>query len=303
MFAELVINVEVPLEGTFHYDVPRDLAAQLQVGQLVEVEFGRRLAQGIVVAFAKEAPVEETKPIIALIDEEPVVRPWQIQVAQWMSEAYLTPLNACLRLMLPPGLTRWADVIVDVNPRWDGNGRLTDTQKQLITLLREKGDLRGRQINRVLGGKSNWKTAVNQLAQRDIVRKATVLDPPRIRPKQVRTAELIASEERIWQVAEQLGMRSKKADVVQFLAQSKDPLPEETAVLAATGASESHLAALATDHLITRTPAQTIAIPLVSPDDIDPTLRPLFTQLPAPLPTPHTPPPSGASRQRVPTDN
>ena len=103
MFAELVINVEVPLEGTFHYDVPRDLAAQLQVGQLVEVEFGRRLAQGIVVAFAEEAPVEETKPIIALIDEEPVVRPWQIQVAQWMSEAYLTPLNACLRLMLPPG--------------------------------------------------------------------------------------------------------------------------------------------------------------------------------------------------------
>ena len=283
MFAELVINVEVPLEGTFHYDVPRDLAAQLQVGQLVEVEFGRRLAQGIVVAFAEEAPVEETKPIIALIDEEPVVRPWQIQVAQWMSEAYLTPLNACLRLMLPPGLTRWADVIVDVNPRWDGNGRLTDTQKQLITLLREKGDLRGRQINRVLGGKSNWKTAVNQLAQRDIVRKATVLDPPRIRPKQVRTAELIASEERIWQVADQLGKRSKKADVVQFLAQSKDPLPEETAVLAATGASESHLAALATDHLITRTPAQTIAIPLVAPDDIDPTLRPLFIQLPAPI--------------------
>ncbi|MCA9997715.1 MAG: hypothetical protein KDE56_18280, partial [Anaerolineales bacterium] len=257
MFAELAINVEVPLEGTFHYDVPRDLAAKLQVGQLVEVEFGRRLAQGIVIAFAEEAPVEETKPIIALIDEVPVVRPWQIRLAQWMSEAYLTPLNACLRLMLPPGLTRWADVIVDLNPRWDGNGRLTDTQKQLVELLREKGDLRGRQINRLLGAKSNWKTAVNQLAQRDIVRKATVLDPPRIRPKQVRTAELIASEQRIWQVVAQLGKRSKKADVVQFLAQSKDPLPEETAVLAATGASEDHLAALQADRLISRTPAQT----------------------------------------------
>ena len=43
MFAELVINVEVPLEGTFHYDVARDLAAQLQIGHLVEVEFGLSL--------------------------------------------------------------------------------------------------------------------------------------------------------------------------------------------------------------------------------------------------------------------
>ncbi len=37
---------------------------------MVEVEFGRRLAQGIVVAFADSAPVEETKPIISLIDPD-----------------------------------------------------------------------------------------------------------------------------------------------------------------------------------------------------------------------------------------
>ncbi|MEM7115729.1 MAG: primosomal protein N' [Chloroflexota bacterium] len=283
MFAELVINVEVPLEGTFHYDVARDLASQLQIGHLVEVEFGRRLAQGIVVGLGETAPVDETKPVIALIDDVPVVQPWQIRVARWLSQAYLTPLNACLRLMLPPGLTRWADVIVDLNPYWDGNGRLTELQQKLIDLLREKGDLRGRQIGRALGAKSKWKTAVNQLARRKIVRKATRLDPPRIRPKQVRTAELIVSVERMWTAVNQLGRRNKKADVLHYLATSEDPLLEETAVLAATEATQKHLDALLKANLVTRSPAQTTAIPLALPENPSAELQTLISTLPAPI--------------------
>ena len=179
MYAVLVINIEASLEGAFHYDIPRDLEPVLQIGHLVEVEFGRRLAQGIVIAFDEQAPVADVKPIIALIDEEPVVLDWQIELAQWLSTQYLAPLNGCLRLMLPPGLTRWSDVVVDINPYWDGNGRLTETQQQLIDLLREKGDLRGRQIRRLMP-KTDWKKAITQLANRNILRKASVLDPPRV---------------------------------------------------------------------------------------------------------------------------
>ncbi|MCA9971387.1 MAG: DEAD/DEAH box helicase family protein, partial [Anaerolineales bacterium] len=259
MFAELVINVEAPLQGTFHYDVPSDLQPTLRIGHLVEVEFGRRLAQGIVVAFSPEAPVEGTKPIIALIDDEPVVAPWQVQLAHWLSQQYLAPLNACIRLMLPPGLTRWADVTVDVNPRWDGSGRLTDLQAELISLLRKKGDLRGRQIQRAMP-KTDWKTAVTQLANRGILRKASVLDPPRIRPKQIRTAELIAGPKRVAAGLRQLGRASRQADVLLYLLDSPDPLPAETAVLEATNAEEHHLAALAAANLITRAPAQTTTL-------------------------------------------
>ncbi|MBK8935945.1 MAG: primosomal protein N' [Chloroflexi bacterium] len=250
MYAVLVINIEAQLEGTFHYSVPRDLAAQLRVGHLVEVEFGRRLAQGIVIAFEDTAPVEETKPVIALIDPEPVLWPWQIALAQWLSQEYLAPLNGCLRLMLPPGLTRWADSVFDVNPYWDGNGRLTDLQRQIIDLLRQKGDLRGRQIQRALP-KTDWKTAVTQLTNRNILRKATVLDPPRVRPKEIRTAELIAGPKRVEAALRQLGRPSKQADVLFYLAELDDPLPEETAVLAATGASADHLQALAEADLVT----------------------------------------------------
>ncbi|MCP4428489.1 MAG: primosomal protein N' [Chloroflexi bacterium] len=251
MFAELVINIEAPLEGTFHYHVPTDLRPSLRIGHLVEVEFGRRLAQAIIIAFDDKSPVEETKPVIALIDEEPVIRPYQIQLAQWMSQTYLAPLNGCIRLMLPPGLTRWSDVTVDVNPHWDGSGRLTELQEKLIALLREKGDLRGRQIARALP-KTSWKTAVDQLVRRSILRKASVLDPPRARPKQIRTAELIAGPERIRKAVVRLGRANKQADILRYLIEIDDPLPEETAVLAAAGASLKHLQSLIADSLVIR---------------------------------------------------
>ena len=97
MYAELVINVEAPLAGTFHYYVPSDLETLLGIGQLVEVEFGRRLAQGIVIGFSDVSPVEETKPIVAVVEDEPVVLPWQIDLAFWLSEHYLASVNACLQ--------------------------------------------------------------------------------------------------------------------------------------------------------------------------------------------------------------
>ena len=42
MFAELIINIEAPLENNFHYELPKDLQAKLKIGHLVEVEFGKR---------------------------------------------------------------------------------------------------------------------------------------------------------------------------------------------------------------------------------------------------------------------
>uniref|UniRef100_UPI0035AEAB9A replication restart helicase PriA n=1 Tax=Promineifilum sp. TaxID=2664178 RepID=UPI0035AEAB9A len=260
-YAEVVVNIEKALSDTYHYHIPADLRPQLAIGHLVEVEFGRRLAQGIVVAFADSAPVEETKPIIGLIDPDPVLWPWQIELARWLSRRYLAPLNACFRLLLPPGLTRWADVTYDVAPRWDGSGQLTAAQSQVVELLRARGDLRGRQINRALKD-VDWQPAATQLVRRGILRRASVLDPPRARPKQVRTAELIAPPARIRAAAAELGRASKAADVLHHLAELADPLPAEAAVREATGARRAHLEALAAEGLIACFPAQAVVVPV-----------------------------------------
>jgi primosomal protein N' (replication factor Y) len=283
MYAELVINIEAPLENTFHYHVPTDLRSRLRVGHLVEVEFGRRLAQGIILGFHRKSPVEETKPVIALIDPTPVVRPWQIDLARWMSEHYLAALNACIRLLLPPGLTRWADVTVEINPRWDGSGRLTDVQEAILSVLREKGDLQGQQLQRALPKehRKQWKKAVNQLVRRDILLKGSILKEPRIRPKKIRTAQLIAGPKQIWSRVMNLGQNTKKSEILYFLAQSDDPLPAEQAVRQATGAGQKHVEGLIEEGLIRRTPPTTLLLPLSAPHEIPPDLHEAYDRLPA----------------------
>ncbi|MCL4869677.1 MAG: primosomal protein N' [Anaerolineae bacterium] len=281
MYAELVINIEAGLESTFHYHVPADLRPRLRIGHLVEVEFGRRLAQGVVIAFSETAPVEETKPIIALVDEQPAVQPYQIRLAQWLHQQYLAPLNGCLRLMLPPGLTRWADTTLALNPRWDGTGRLTKIQQELIDLLREKGDRRGRQLDKALGRKSNWKAAATQLVNRDILIKGTILDPPRVKPKQIRTVELIAGPKQIRAAATQLGRPSKQADVLDYLLTSDDPLPRLGTVLEATGATGKHVEELIKDGLVTVAAADSIILPTGIAHDAPPQWQPILQQLPS----------------------
>ena len=260
-YAEVVVNIETALADAYTYHIPADLRSELRVGHLVEVEFGRRLAQAIVVSFVDSSPVAETKPIISLIDPDPVLWPWQIELARWLSYRYLAPLNACFRLLLPPGLTRWSDTTYDVNPYWDGDGRLTELQQQLVDLLRERGVLRGRQISRAVKDKK-WAAAATQLVNRNILRRASVLDPPRARPKHIRTAELIAGPSLIRAAVPQLGRANKAADILQYLHDLADPLPTEAAVLAATGAEPSHLDSLAKEGLVTRIPAAAIVVPV-----------------------------------------
>ena len=47
-----------------------------------------------------------------ILDPLPVVTPVQIELARWIADAYLAPLNQAMRLMLPPGLEERTFVVV-----------------------------------------------------------------------------------------------------------------------------------------------------------------------------------------------
>jgi primosomal protein N' (replication factor Y) len=276
----LIINIEAPLTGTFHYHIPKDLEPQLCVGHLVEVEFGRRLAQGLIVGFSPTSPVNETKPIVAMVEPDPVATQWQIDLAFWLSETYMAPLNACLRLMLPPGLTRWADIVIDINPRWQRDPILTEKQAKLVALLDEKGALRGRQLSRQYGKKKEWRPVVDQLLRKNILRRASVLDPPRSRPKNIRMVDLIAGYDRQLACAADLGRSNKKADILYYLSQSADPLLAQSDVLDATSTQPHHVDELIDARLLWRSPEQKVVIPMGEQDTVPSAIRQQTRQLP-----------------------
>jgi len=98
-FAQVVFNV--PLDRSFDYEVPEDLAGQLQVGSRVRAPFGRRHLVGYCVGLVEEPSVAEVKPLEAVIDPEPLLSAGLLHLARWMADYYVCGLGEVLEAILP----------------------------------------------------------------------------------------------------------------------------------------------------------------------------------------------------------
>ena len=89
----------------FTYDVPVDLDEAAGVGVRVRVPFGSREVTGLVVARAPaEGDVGETRPVAAVLDDEPMVLPHLVELACWVAARYRAPLGEVVKAMVPAGV-------------------------------------------------------------------------------------------------------------------------------------------------------------------------------------------------------
>ena len=151
-YAQIAVNIPT-ITGVFDYHLPSDLKGRVGVGALVTVPFGKQTVQGVVVGFINEPSVPETKPVIDVLDTQPVLTSAQIEFAQKLSEATLNPLAEVIGMMLPAGLSQQADVLYSLNPSpfTVGEKPYSEIQKRILDLLDTRGALRGRQLDRRFG--------------------------------------------------------------------------------------------------------------------------------------------------------
>jgi len=245
MFADIVVNVP-RLTSTYSYAIPEPLQGRIKAGHLVTVPFGAQRTQGIVIGLSDTPPtVKQLSAIEGLIDPEPVLTPAQLDLARWLAHTYLASLIECLILMLPPGLSKRADVLYSLNP---GEARtMAPGQQALFELLTTRGPLRGRQIDRALP-RSRWRSAAESLEKRGLLSRQSLLEPPTVRAKHVRTARLSATLVQVEAARPALSRSPAKAQrlaaVLDFLANDFDPV-DVSWVYAQTGSSLQDLKDLA----------------------------------------------------------
>ena len=102
MLAQVIVDiVHENVAHTFTYRVPEGMP--LSVGQRVEVPFGPRKKEGVVVALTErcDLPPERLKDIIAPLEDYPAILPCLLTLARRMAENAHCPLAETLRLMLP----------------------------------------------------------------------------------------------------------------------------------------------------------------------------------------------------------
>ena len=261
------LDTAAPLGTTYHYDVPPHLRGVVRPGHLVWVPFGERRLQGIVVSLSETAPVAETRPLQALALDEPVLTSTQLALARWMSAHYLAPLLDCLQLMLPPGLMRAAEPLLEARLAPPFPPDLTPEQVELLTRLQE-GPIPLRRLRRQTPALAR-RAVIEPLVQRGLVsRRQAVVRPP-LRPKIGRRVRLLADAQEVARALPTLGHASKQADVLSWLATSEDPLPTLAAVCQAVGCTKGPVRALAERGWVEITPRQQLLVLLLSHRAVD----------------------------------
>jgi primosomal protein N' (replication factor Y) len=238
IYLEIAVNVP-QASGLFHYHLPPELEGRVGPGSLVVIPFGAQTVQGIVLRRVDQPAVPQTRPVLELVDPLAVLTAGQMRLAGWLSVHTLAPLAACVALMLPSGLGQRADVLYSALPgasstQSDG---LSPAQSELLALLRRRGELRGRQIDAALPHK-NWRPAAQSLSRRGLIHSQSVLPPPAVRPKMIRTAQLAASPEMMEAAFPKLSRNeaalARRQAILRFLL--REPMPVDVAwVYAETG--------------------------------------------------------------------
>ncbi|RPJ52208.1 MAG: DEAD/DEAH box helicase, partial [Chloroflexi bacterium] len=227
IYVEIAVNVP-QVSGLFHYHLPPDLTGQVVPGCLVIVPFGNRHVQGIILRLLDRPEVIETRPVEAVLDSQAILTPAQMQLARWLSETYLSPLAVCFSPMIPPGLGQQADTLFHLNVRDLIPSKPGSLQQRLFQLLKQRGDLRGRQIDAALPH-LNWRPAARAMVKQGWLAARPVLQPPSVRPKMVRTVQLACSPQTIEARLESLGRAGSAAlerrqAILRFLLQEGLPV-------------------------------------------------------------------------------
>lgn len=103
---------------TYTYAVPAGLA-DLELGEAVLVDYGRRQALGVVLAETTSRPASSVrvKPILERVRADgPLLPGLSLELARWLAGHYLAPAAFVLRAMLPPGMLERLELVAEARP-------------------------------------------------------------------------------------------------------------------------------------------------------------------------------------------
>lgn len=94
------------IDKPYSYLVPENLSDKVSPGMRVYVPFsrGNRKCEGIVLTVAESSGLEQLKPVLQVLDDEPVLTQEQIKLALFMRERFFCTVYEAVKSMLPAGL-------------------------------------------------------------------------------------------------------------------------------------------------------------------------------------------------------
>jgi primosomal protein N' (replication factor Y) (superfamily II helicase) len=134
-FGHTWIEVILPLAlpKTYTYHVPPEFLSKVKAGCRVEVVFGKnKKYAGIIKTVQQEKPAYETKSILNIIDDEPVVYETQLKFWNWMSSYYMCSEGEVMSAALPAHLKLSSEAVLMFNEDYGDNFSNLNHEEYLV---------------------------------------------------------------------------------------------------------------------------------------------------------------------------
>jgi primosomal protein N' (replication factor Y) len=193
------VALNTPLRRLFDYLPPRDRSREPEPGTRVRVPFGRQQLVGMVESWAasSEIPREKLKPIIEVLDDQPVIDGSVMELIKFAAQYYHHALGEVIAAALPK-LARDGAPVRALAERWfatsDGSSALeaqalsrARRQRELLELLRDSPGIASEQLAARF---DDWRTPMRALVARGFASSAHTPDEPPEPASGVTTAAL-----------------------------------------------------------------------------------------------------------------
>lgn len=150
-FVEVILPLAIP--KTYTYSVPEKFIKKIQIGCRAEVVFGKnKKYSGIIKSINNVKPPYETKEILSVIDDEPVIYEKQLQFWKWISEYYMCSEGEVMAAALPTHLKLSSEAILIYNEEYGEDfSDLDDEEYLLAEALLIKKELRMMEVQQIAG--------------------------------------------------------------------------------------------------------------------------------------------------------
>jgi primosomal protein N' (replication factor Y) (superfamily II helicase) len=169
------VAVPAPVPDALTYAVPEDLDARVVPGVRVRVSMGRRKLVGVAMERTEDAPEGVTlKPILEVVDREPVLPPELLELARFTADYYLAPIGETVRAMLPSQLPALGSARLWLTSAGALARPRDDDEAAVVEVLREAG----------------------RISLGDLAARLPEVDAPRVVDRLVREGRLASGERR-----------------------------------------------------------------------------------------------------------
>ena len=167
-YAEVIIPLALP--KTFTWSIPTNLIENVKVGCRVEVNLGKnKKYAGVVKAIHDQKPdFFEPKPILNVLDAEPVVFDQQLKLWEWLASYYMCSEGEVMAAALPAHFKLSSETILVYNEEYGDDFSALDHDEYLVgEALLIKKELKLPEVQQILDS-SHVYPVINRLIHKKV---------------------------------------------------------------------------------------------------------------------------------------